>query len=86
MPVDLTALNEQVTALTAQVEQTEGVEASAMALISGFAAAIQKAVEADNAIDAANTAKVVATIAAVKSRFMASATALGAAVAANPQG
>ena len=84
MPVDLTALNEQVAALTEQVAATEGVEASAITLISGFAAAIAKAIEDDNAIDAANTAKVTADIAAVKARFLASSTALGDAVAANP--
>lgn len=86
MPVDVTALNASIDALTTQVAATETVEASAVTLINGFAAEVAKAVTdaltADDAatqttIDAANTA-----IAAVKDRFTASAGSLGAAVTA----
>lgn len=87
MAADFAALQQAINALTAQVEQTEGTEASAKALIEGFAAQVQKAVSdaltADNAadqgsIDAANQA-----ISDVTARFAASGSALGAAVASN---
>lgn len=64
-----------LTGLTNEVKNTEGVEASAVALINGFAAAV----------DAANTANSVA-IKAVTDRMRASATVLAAAVAAGPTG
>jgi hypothetical protein len=88
MPVDLTGLNATITALTAEVARTEGTEDSAGKLITGFSAAIAKAVTdaltADAAanqtsIDAANKA-----IADVTARFVAADDKLGAAVAANP--
>lgn len=88
MPADYSSLQAQIDALTQQVAQTEGVEASAVALIQNFAQQVQTAVAAaltaDNAadqgsIDAANQA-----IQAVSARFQASGAALGAAVAANP--
>jgi len=87
MAVDLTALNASIAALTAEVARTEGTEDSAGKLISGFSAAIAKAVAdalaADDAadqgsIDAANQA-----IADVTARFVAADDKLGAAVAAN---
>lgn len=67
------AVSVDLTALTAEVTNTEGVEASAVALINGFAAAV----------DAANTASN-AAISAVTARMRASADTLAAAVAANP--
>jgi hypothetical protein len=88
MPVDLTALNTTITALTAEVTRTEGTEDSAGVLIAGFSSAVTKAVTdaltADNAanqtsIDAANKA-----ISDVTARFAAADDKLGAAVAANP--
>ena len=72
MPADTTALNAAVAALTTQVAKTEGTEASAKALITGFSVAITKAVTdaltADEAatqtsIDAANAA--IATVTAL---------------------
>ncbi len=88
MPVDLSGLNATITALTAEVARTEGTEDSAGTLISGFSAAIAKAVTdaltADAAanqtsIDAANKA-----IADVTARFVAADDKLGSAIAANP--
>jgi len=87
MAVNLAALNATITALTAEVARTEGTEDSAGKLISGFSAAVAKAVTdalaADDAadqgsIDAANQA-----IADVTARFVAADDKLGAAVAAN---
>jgi len=84
---DFNTLNAAISALTAQVAETETVEASAVALINGFSAEVTKAVTdaltADNAadqgsIDAANQA-----IATVTARFAAAGSTLGAAVSAN---
>lgn len=76
--------------LTNQVAQTEGIEASATALINGFAAAITKAVTdaltADNAADQASVDAANAAIEAVRARFEASSKTLGDAVAANSGG
>ncbi len=87
MPADTTALNAAVAALTTQVAKTEGTEASAKALITGFSVAITKAVTdaltADNAADQASIDAANAAIATVTARFQASADDLGAAVAAN---
>ena len=84
---DTTGLNAAVAALTDQVEQTETVEGSAVTLINGFAAEIQKAVTdaltADNAADQGSIDAANAAIAAVTARFNASAASLGAAVSAN---
>ncbi len=86
---DFTALNQAITDLTAQVAATEGTEASAVALINGFAAqvttAVTAALQADDAADAGSITAASAAIAAVKDRFNASATALGAAVASGTQ-
>ncbi len=88
MPVDLSALNATVTALTAEVARTEGTEDSAGALIAGFAAAITTAVTAALTADAAaNAASIAAAndaIAAVTARFVAADDKLGAAIVANP--
>jgi hypothetical protein len=86
--VDLTALNQTITDLTAQVAKTEGTEESAGLLIAEFAAAIKTAVaDALNADAAANAASVTAAtdaISAVQARFAAADDKLGAAIAANP--
>jgi len=88
MPVDLTALNATITALTAEVARTEGTEDSAGKLIAGFSAAVTKAVtDALNADAAANAQSVAAAnqaIADVTARFAAADDKLGAAIAANP--
>lgn len=79
--IDLTALLNQVTA-------TEGVDASAVKLIQGFAAAVKTAVAAAIAADAAandaTNATVQSAIDGVTSRFTASAAAVGDAITANP--
>lgn len=88
MPVDFTALNSAVAALTNQVNATEGTEASAVALINGFSQQIQKAVAdaitADDAADQGTLDTVNQAIADVTSRFAASGQKLGDAVAATP--
>ena len=53
MPVDLTALNASIGALTTEVSRTEGTEESAGVLIRGFAAAVTKAVTDALTADAA---------------------------------
>ena len=84
---DFTALNNAITALTAQVTATEGVEDSAVALIAGFASAVTKAVSdaltADDAADQGSIAVANQAIADVAARFKASGDKLGAAVTAN---
>ena len=88
MAADFTALQQQIDALSTQVEATEGTEASAIKLIAGFSAAITKAVTealtADDAADNGSIQAASAAIATVKDRFTQSAAALGDAVAANP--
>jgi hypothetical protein len=83
MPVNLTALAAAVDAIAAQAAATETVEGSAAQVINGFAAQIVAAVEADNTIDAANTAALASIVETVRGRFSASATKLGAAITAN---
>lgn len=68
--------------LRAQVEASTGVEASATALITGFAARLTAAVEA--ALDNGATAEELAPIQAEVDALNATSTALAAAVAANP--
>lgn len=86
MPFDATQLNAAVAALTAQVQATEGVEASAIALITGFSAQIAKAVAdaiaADDAADKGTADAVAAAIKTVTDRFTKSGGDLGAAVTA----
>ena len=76
-----------VAALSEQVAATEGTEASAVALINGFAtqvtAAVEAALTADNAADDASIAAAKQAIVDVTARFNASAAVLGAAVASN---
>lgn len=88
MPANTTNLDAALAALTAQVAETEGVEASAVALINGFAAAVTAAVTAaltaDNAATQTSIDAATAAIEATRARFAASEDALGAAVAANP--
>src|SRR4051812_5223709 len=87
MMADTTALNQAVADLATEVTNTTGIEASATALINGFAAAVTKAVTdaltADNAADQGSIDAATAAIAAAKTAFNASAGSLGAAVAAN---
>jgi len=84
---DFASLNAALAALTAQVEETEGVAESAAALIAGFATAVQDAVAAaltaDNSADDATLAAAAAAISTVAERFGASAAALGEAVVTN---
>jgi hypothetical protein len=88
MPADFAALQAEIDALSQQVAATEGTEASAKALIEGFATQIQTAVTealtADNSADAASIAAASAAIAGVKERFAASAASLGAAIPSTP--
>lgn len=76
-----------VAALSEQVAATEGTEASAVALINGFATQVTTAVEAaltaDNNADDASIAAAKQAIVDVTARFNASAAVLGAAVASN---
>ena len=85
---NVSQLNAAIADLTAQVAATEGTEDSAVALITGFSAAISDAVTAaltaDNAADDASITAAQAAITATTARFTASAQKLGAAVAANP--
>ncbi len=85
---DTTALNQAVQDLAAEVTNTTGIEASATALINGFAAAVTKAVTdaltADNAADQGSIDAATKAIADAKAAFNASAGTLAAAVAANP--
>lgn len=87
MPADFTVLNAAIANLTLQVAATEGVEASAVTLINGFSAAIQKAVAdavaADDAADTGTAAAVAQAITDTTARFAASQ-ALLAAVATPP--
>jgi len=86
--VDLQKLNASIAALTAQVAKTEGTEASAGALITGFSEAIKKAVAdalaADDAADQGSIDAVNAVIDEVTARFVAADDKLGAAIAAVP--
>ena len=88
MALDFTALNNTITALTAQVTATVGVEDSAEVLINGFSAQITKAVsDALAASDVTNQATLQAVndaITGVTTQFADSAAKLGTAVAANP--
>lgn len=81
---DFSKLQATIDALTAQVAATKGVEDSAIALITGFSAAISKAVAdaltADNAADDASLAAALAAIDGVTAEFKKSAEDLGTAV------
>ena len=84
---DFGKLAAAIAALTAQVASTEGTEASAVALINGFAGqistAVQAALTADNNADEATIAAAQTAIDEVTARFNASGNLLGAAVANN---
>lgn len=90
MPADFASLTAKITELTTQVESTESIEASAVALINGFAvqvtAAVAAALTADNAADQGSIDATNAAIEGVRARFAASGAALGAAVVANTPG
>ena len=84
---DFGKLAAAIAALTSQVASTEGTEASAVALINGFAAQIsaevQAALTADNNADEATIAAAQTAIDEVTARFAASGNLLGSAVANN---
>jgi len=84
---DFSSLQAKIDELTAQVAATRGVEASAVALINGFAAAITQAVTdaltADNAADQGSIDAAVQAIETSRAAFAASGGDLGAAVNAN---
>jgi hypothetical protein len=88
MPVDLTALNAAIAAATAEITRAEGLEDSATALITNFAAAVQKAVADALAADAAANADSIAAatkaINDTRDAFVAKNDSLAAALAANP--
>jgi hypothetical protein len=77
-------LNAAIAALTTQVASTEGTEASAEALIRGFAeqitAAVTAALTADNNADQASIDAANAAIAEVTARFATSAGKLATAI------
>jgi hypothetical protein len=87
MPVDLTALDNAIAALTTEVTADETTDASAVTLINGFsasiAAAVTAALQADNAATATSIQAANDAITAVTARYVAAGTALGAAVQAN---
>jgi hypothetical protein len=87
MAVNLAALNATITALTAEVARTEGTEESAGKLISGFSAAVAKAVTdalaADDAADQGSIDAAGQAIADVTARFVAADDKLGQAITAN---
>ena len=88
--MDTTNLKAAVDELLAQVEQTKGVQASAVTLITGFAdlvaQKVTEAIQANDAIDNAAIEPIVAAIQSAKSEMLASTTTLGDAVAANAGG
>jgi hypothetical protein len=85
--VPFTDLDAALTELTAAVTENDTVDASAIALISGFSDAIKTAVtealQEDDAADEGSIQSVQAAIAAVTARLTASNVNLGAAVLAN---
>lgn len=85
MPVDLTALDASIAALTTEAGRTEGTEDSAGIIITGFSAQISAAVTAaltaDAAANAGSIAAAQAAIDAVTARFSAADDKLGAAIA-----
>jgi hypothetical protein len=87
MPANINPLTAAIDALTAQVAETETVEASAVAVINGFAeqvtAAVSAALEADNAADNASITAATNAIETTRARFASSA-ALLKAVATTP--
>ena len=87
MPADFSGLQAEVAALTAQLEQTRGVAASAALLINTFAervsTAVTQALTADNAADQGSIDAALEAIRQTKEGFAQSASELGAAVAAN---
>src|SRR5689334_10086947 len=88
MAADFTKLQTTIDALTAQVKATQGVEASAKALILGQAdatkTAVAAALQADDAADQGSIDAANAAIDGVTSQFAASAADLGSAIPANP--
>lgn len=85
---DFTKFQAAIDALKAQVAATVGVEASAVALITGFAETVKKAVAdaltANDAADQSSIDDAMAAIDGATTAFADSQNKLGAAVAANP--
>lgn len=79
-----------LTALTAEVADTEGIEQSAIAVINGFAAeikdAVAKAIAADGFANDATNQTVQASIDAVVARFKNASASLATAITAVPTG
>jgi len=88
MAVNFDNLNASIGALTTQLNNTLGAEASATVLLNGFAAAVssavQEAIRADDSVNQAAADNIQQAIDAVTVQFTNSATALGNAVAAVP--
>ncbi len=86
MPIDTSAVDAAIAALTTEVARTETTEDSAGALIAGFAAQITAAVTAALTADAAANATSIKAaadaISGVTARFSAADDKLGAAVVA----
>ncbi len=88
MPIDTTAVDAAVAALTTEVANTESVDTSVEAFIAGFAAQIQTAVAA--AVDATTKGDQTVLDAAAKAvsdvtaRFTAASTTLGQAIVTTP--
>lgn len=87
MPADTSKLKAAMDALAAEVTNTQGITASAIALIDGFAAAVTKAVTDalvdDNAADQNSVDAATAAIETTRGQFADERAKLGAAVAAN---
>lgn len=83
---DFTALNAAIASLTTQVTATQTTEASASALIAGFAKevtdAVTAALAADDVADQGSITAATSAIAGVTAQFQASAASLGDAVVA----
>ena len=88
MPVDLTQLNAAIAAAVAEITRAEGLEDSATAAITTYAAPVTKpvadALTADAAANADSIAAATKAIADTRDAFVAKNDALAAALAANP--
>lgn len=83
MPVNVTDLDAAFATMEAEITRAETVGGSAVAALNNQAAAIIAAVEADNAIDKANTDRFKAIVESVNARLTANTTAIETAVLAN---
>ncbi len=83
MPADPNELNQVISELEAETTRAETVGESVVAKLKSVEAQIIAALEADNAIDAANTAHAVELVRGVIARATANTTKLEQAVLAN---